>query len=98
MHEITGRPEQQSSKWGLSEAELFLSKGAPTEGSGLGMEAMEAGSEGIVTRRLVIGIGITALAVGLANVRVETITVFSCFYCHMVPCSRHKGPFLFYFL
>lgn len=33
------------------------------------MEAMEAGSEEVVTRRLVIGVGITALAVGLANVR-----------------------------
>lgn len=66
---LAGKPEQQASKWGLSEAELFLSKGAPTEGSGLGMEAMEAGSQDIITRRLVIGVGITALAVGLAFVR-----------------------------
>lgn len=59
----------------MSEAELFLSKGAPTEGSGLGIEAMEAGSEEIVTRRLVIGVGVTALAVGLANVRSYPITL-----------------------
>lgn len=68
----TGKPEQQASKWGLSEAELFLSKGAPTEGSGLGMEAMEAGSQDIITRRLVIGVGITALAVGLAFLKFPT--------------------------
>lgn len=71
---MTGTPEQQPSKWGLSEAELFLSKGAPTEGMGLGGEAMEPGSEAIVTRRLAIGVGITVLAVGLAFVS----TLVSC--------------------
>lgn len=68
---MTGKPEQQPSKWGLSEAEMFLSKGAPTEGMGLGGEAMEAGSEEIVTRRLIIGVGVTVLAVGLAFVRTQ---------------------------
>ncbi|KAG0587756.1 hypothetical protein KC19_2G188900 [Ceratodon purpureus] len=68
----TGKPEQQPSKWGLSEAELFLSKGAPTEGSGLGLEAMEAGSQDIINRRLIIGVGITALAVGLAFLKFPT--------------------------
>lgn len=65
---LIGKPEQQPSKWGLSEAELFLSKGAPTEGMGLGGEAMEAGSDKVIQRRLIIGLGISALAVGLANV------------------------------
>lgn len=69
---VTGKPEQQASRWGLSEAELFLSKGAPTEGSGLGLEAMEAGSEDIVRRRLLIGVGITVVAVGLANLKFPT--------------------------
>lgn len=77
MQMFTGKPEQQASKWGLSEAELFLSKGAPTEGSGLGLEAMEAGSQEIVTRRLLIGVGIAVAAVGLANVRLITITLKS---------------------
>ncbi|XP_024400077.1 uncharacterized protein [Physcomitrium patens] len=68
----TGKPEQQPSKWGLSEAELFLSKGAPTEGMGLGGEAMEAGSDKVIQRRLIIGLGISALAVGLANLKFPT--------------------------
>jgi hypothetical protein len=65
---ITGTPEQQPNKWGLSEAELFLSKGAPTEGRIFGEQAAEPTTDAIVTRRLLISVGITILAVGLAFV------------------------------
>jgi hypothetical protein len=65
---ITGTPEQQPNKWGLSEAELFLSKGAPTEGRIFGEQAAEPTTDAIVTRRLLISVGITVLAVGLAFV------------------------------
>eukprot|EP00250_Pteridium_aquilinum_P034957 c8376_g1_i1 orf=130-1161(+) len=57
---------KQPNSWGLLEAELFLSKGAPTEGSSLGGPAMEDGSNEIVKRRLLIGLGITVVAVGLS--------------------------------
>ncbi|KAH8936226.1 hypothetical protein BDL97_17G074500 [Sphagnum fallax] len=64
----TGTPEQQPNKSGLSEAELFLSKGAPTEGRIFGEQAAEPTTDAIVTRRLLIRVGITVLAVGLAFV------------------------------
>ncbi|CAM6097402.1 unnamed protein product [Calypogeia fissa] len=60
---------KEPKKWGITEAELFLSKGAPTEGSGLGGEAMEEGAEAIIRRRLLIGLGITAVAGGLALIK-----------------------------
>ncbi|KAH9570638.1 hypothetical protein CY35_02G051000 [Sphagnum magellanicum] len=68
----TGTPEQQPNKWGLSEAELFLSKGAPTEGRIFGEQAAEPTTDAIVTRRLLISVGITVLAVGLAFLRFPT--------------------------
>ncbi|MCO5580515.1 hypothetical protein L7F22_034383 [Adiantum nelumboides] len=52
--------------WGLLEAELFLSKGASAEGSSLGGRALEDNSDEIVKRRLLIGLGITVVAVGLS--------------------------------
>lgn len=59
---------KQPNSWGLLEAELFLSKGAPTEGSSLGGPALEENSNEIVKRRLFIGLGITVVAVGLSFV------------------------------
>ncbi|KAI5073798.1 hypothetical protein GOP47_0011811 [Adiantum capillus-veneris] len=56
----------EPNSWGLLEAELFLSKGAPTEGSSLGGSALEDNSDEIVKRRLFIGLGITVVAVGLS--------------------------------
>ncbi|KAL2635612.1 hypothetical protein R1flu_007091 [Riccia fluitans] len=64
---------QSSKKWGLTEAELFLSKGAPTEGMGLQGEAMEEGAEKVVTRRLIGGIGLAAVALALAFVKLPTV-------------------------
>lgn len=61
-----GEREKQPSAWGLLEAELFLSKGAPTEGSALAGAAMDDEANEIVRRRLLIGLGITILAVGLS--------------------------------
>lgn len=57
---------KQPNSWGLLEAEMFLSKGAPTEGSSLGGPAVDNDSDDIVKRRLIIGLGITAVAVGLS--------------------------------
>ncbi|KAJ7538185.1 hypothetical protein O6H91_11G037400 [Diphasiastrum complanatum] len=58
--------DQKPNKWGLSEAELFLSKGAPTEGMGLNDAAIEAETKDIVRRRLLLGLGFSLVAVGLA--------------------------------
>lgn len=57
---------KEPNSWGLLEAEIFLSKGAPTEGSSLGGPATEDNSNEIVKRRLLIGLGITVVAVGLS--------------------------------
>lgn len=63
---VTDGEVKRPNSWGLLEAELFLSKGAPTEGSSLGGRAMEDDSNEIVKRRLFIGLGITVVAVGLS--------------------------------
>ncbi|KAH7297528.1 hypothetical protein KP509_25G000400 [Ceratopteris richardii] len=57
---------KEPNSWGLLEAELFLSKGAPTEGSSLAGSPFEDNSNEIVNRRLFIGLGISVVAVGLA--------------------------------
>lgn len=67
--------QQQFNRWSLSETELFLSKGAPTEGTGLGVPALEDGSDELVRRRLVLGCGLALVAVGAALV-CETILWF----------------------
>eukprot|EP00897_Mesotaenium_endlicherianum_P010601 jgi/Mesen1/956/ME000012S00507 len=69
----TGRPEQQMAKWGLSEAELFFSKDAPTEGLGLGGPAMEENAQGIVARRLLIGLAATGVTIGLALFKLPAV-------------------------
>ncbi|KAG6556891.1 hypothetical protein Mapa_001471 [Marchantia paleacea] len=85
MFSVPGQNEKQSSKkWGLTEAELFMSKGAPTEGMGLQGEAMEEGAEKLVTRRLIGGIGLTVVALGLATVKLPAIL------------SRPSKPLFFY--
>ncbi|GBG70610.1 hypothetical protein CBR_g6737 [Chara braunii] len=56
-------------KWGLSEAQLFLTRGGPSEGDGLAGPAIEEGAEGIVQRRLLIGVSLTVTAVALAFVK-----------------------------
>lgn len=62
----SGGQDKNPNSWGLLEAELFVSKGAPTEGSSLGGPAIEDGSNEVVKRRLLIGLGITIVAVGLS--------------------------------
>ncbi|XP_059074029.1 uncharacterized protein LOC131031204 isoform X2 [Cryptomeria japonica] len=57
---------EQPSKWGLSEAELFLSKGAPSERTQIGSSPIEDNSKEIVARRLLIGSGLALSAIGLA--------------------------------
>eukprot|EP00244_Chara_vulgaris_P013847 TRINITY_DN825_c0_g1_i1.p1 TRINITY_DN825_c0_g1~~TRINITY_DN825_c0_g1_i1.p1 ORF type:complete len:403 (-),score=55.20 TRINITY_DN825_c0_g1_i1:389-1597(-) len=56
-------------KWGLSEAQLFLTRGGPTEGGDLAGPAIEEGAEGIIQRRLLIGVGLAVAAVALAFVK-----------------------------
>ncbi|GLJ04750.1 hypothetical protein SUGI_0002590 [Cryptomeria japonica] len=61
-----GTEVEQPSKWGLSEAELFLSKGAPSERTQIGSSPIEDNSKEIVARRLLIGSGLALSAIGLA--------------------------------
>ncbi|BBN04039.1 hypothetical protein MPTK1_3g01370 [Marchantia polymorpha subsp. ruderalis] len=85
MFSVPGQDQKQpGKKWGLTEAELFLSKGAPTEGMGLQGEAMAEGAEKVVTRRLIGGIGLAVVALGLASVKLPAIL------------SRPSKPLFFY--
>ncbi|KAH9327637.1 hypothetical protein KI387_007815, partial [Taxus chinensis] len=67
-----GSEVEQPSKWGLSEAELFLSKGAPSERTQIGGRPVEDNSKEVVTRRLLIGTGFALLAIGLAFFKLPT--------------------------
>jgi hypothetical protein len=64
---FSGKLDMRPNSWGLTEAELFLSKGAPTESS-LGDRAADGDTDSIVRRRLLIGLGITVAAVALSFV------------------------------
>ena len=71
---FSGKQDVQPNSWGLTEAELFLSKGAPTESS-LGDRAADSDTDNIVRRRLFIGLGITVAAVGLSFVSSYNIPI-----------------------
>lgn len=67
-----GEKELQPSKWGLSEAELFISKGSPSERTQIGGPPMEDSAKEVVKRRLIIGIGLALLGTSLAFFKLPT--------------------------
>lgn len=67
-----GGEELQPSKWGLSEAELFLSKGSPSEKTQIDGPPMDDNANEIVKRRLIIGIGLALLGTSLAFFKLPT--------------------------
>lgn len=71
----------KSTKWGLSEAELFISRGAGEgEFEAIVGPAEEAGSENVVRRNLIIGIGLAVAAGVLAFVRFHQSTSSTIFF------------------
>lgn len=72
-------PAAKSAKWGLSEAELFISRGAGEgEMQAIVGPAADEGSENIVRRNLIIGVGLAVVAGVLAVVRPLTLPSFDC--------------------
>eukprot|EP00850_Spirogloea_muscicola_P010738 SM000064S19760 [mRNA] locus=s64:284341:287130:- [translate_table: standard] len=70
-NKMTGRPDQQADKWGLTESRMFLDKGGLSEL--LGGPPQEEGAEAVVRRRLLIGLGLTAAAAGLAFLKLPAL-------------------------
>eukprot|EP00850_Spirogloea_muscicola_P004550 SM000019S05094 [mRNA] locus=s19:932186:935047:+ [translate_table: standard] len=70
-NKMTGRPDQQADKWGLTESRMFLDKGGLSEL--LGGPPQEEGAEAVVRRRLLIGLGLTAAAAVLAFLKLPAL-------------------------